>query len=563
MKRAYYNNTINSFLRAEENTILGELSRNHTFALEDLQKNSWIYQIRMLKEEFRYYYGAHVIIEYSIPRMGKRVDVVLLYNDIVFVIEFKVGEKYYPNHAIDQVVDYVFDLKNFHEQSHEATIIPVLVCTEAPNTEMQVVEDKDNVYKTILCNKKNLRKAIDFVSAQIQPEKKVEIVPDKWMKSIYKPTPTIVQAAQALYKGHHVEDISRSDSGAINLGITSSAIDKIIEESKNNSSKSICFITGVPGAGKTLAGLNIANQRHNIDKGEHAVFLSGNGPLVIVLQEALARDEVEEKKKIGIKLKKKESLSKTTAFIQNIHHFRDDALRSNQAPIEKVAVFDEAQRAWTKEQAKSFMIRKKGVSNFDMSEPEFLIDVMDRHTGYAVIICLIGGGQEINTGEAGLPEWFKAIQKRFPHWDVFVSDKLIEFEYNNGENIYSYINKNRLNINEKLHLAVSVRSFRSELVSDFVKKVLDHNTNEARQVYRDLCNDYPICITRDIDKAKKWLLAQSRGTESFGIVASSGAYRLRPFGINVKASVDPKNWFLNPNDDIRSAGFFRGSCHRI
>ena len=271
----------------------------------------------------------------------------------------------------------------------------------------------DRVYFPIKSNKENVINHIKEIAHTIAETEPIN--PDEWLESIYKPTPTIIEAAQALYKGHNVKEISRFDAGTINLGATSDVISEIIDNSKRDHRKSICFITGVPGAGKTLAGLNIANERHNIDEGEHAVFLSGNGPLVEVLQEALARNEVLEKKGTDLQVTKSMALTKTKAFIQNIHHFRDDAMQSTKPPIERVAVFDEAQRAWTLEQTSSFMVRKKGIAEFNMSEPEFLISVLDRHEDWAIIICLIGGGQEINTGEAGLPEWFSAIKNGYPH----------------------------------------------------------------------------------------------------------------------------------------------------
>ena len=218
-------------------------------------------------------------------------------------------------------------------------------------------------------------------------------------------------------------------------------------------------------------------------------------------------------------------------------------------------MFDEAQRAWTLEQTSSFMSRKKGIQGFDMSEPEFLISVLDRHNDWSIIICLIGGGQEINTGEAGLPEWFSAIQRDYPHWDVFVSNKLTDQEYTNGENIYSTLTDKQLTVKNELHLSVSIRSYRSEKLAAFVKAFLDANTQEARAIYAQLKDDYPIVVTRNIDDAKKWLRSKARGGEGFGITASSGAYRLRPHGIHVKSSIEPKTWFLNDSNDVRSAGF--------
>ena len=553
MRRAYYSATLEKFQSDQDDLILGELTRNHQFALEDLQRNAWISQILILKKSLKELPGCYVAFEYAIPRMGKRIDIVLLYQGIVFALEFKVGEKNYPNPALEQSLDYAVDLKNFHEQSHSRAIVPIVIATEAVDNDLAIQSYTDRVYHPIKSNQNNFVSHIKQLAEEINEEQALD--PVEWIESIYKPTPTIIEAAQALYKGHSVKEISRSDSGAVNLGATSETIAEIIDSSKTKNRKSICFITGVPGAGKTLAGLNIANERHNVDEGEHAVFLSGNGPLVEVLQEALAKNEVAEKKGTAQHITKNQALTKTKAFIQNIHHFRDDALQNDKPPIERVAVFDEAQRAWTLEQTSSFMSRKKGIQGFDMSEPEFLISVLDRHSDWAIIICLIGGGQEINTGEAGLPEWFYAIQKNYSHWDVYVSNKLTDKEYTNGENIYSVLTDSQLSVKDELHLSVSVRSYRSEKLAAFVKAFLDGNTLEAHAIYELLKNNYPIVVTRNIDDAKKWLRSKARGGEGLGITASSGAYRLRPYGIHVKSSIEPKMWFLNDRNDVRSAGF--------
>jgi DUF2075 family protein len=538
-------------LEDSEDGVLGALATHHEFALEELQKNSWISQISILKEHLSGLENSHILFEYSIPRMGKRVDVVLLLNDVVFVLEFKVGTGQYEKYAIDQALDYALDLKNFHEQSHNKKIVPVVIATEAIEFNNTLDQFEDSVFSPLKANKHNLLDVIHLVPA----ETNINIDPLAWEESIYKPTPTIIEAAQALYKGHSVKEISRADSDTINLSKTSDAIAKIIDGSKLNNEKSICFITGVPGAGKTLAGLNIANERHNIDKGEHAVFLSGNGPLVLILQEALARNEVSEKKGTPEELTKKDARRKTQAFIQNIHHFRDDSLQTTKAPIERVAVFDEAQRAWTLEQTRSFMKAKKGNLDFNKSEPEFLISVMDRHANWSIIICLIGGGQEINKGEAGLPEWFSSIQKSYPHWNVYVSDKLTDQEYTRGNDLFSMITKERLFIQRELHLSVSVRSYRSEKVSTLVKSILDCDSFEAKRLYLETKNDYPILLTRNIGHAKDWLRSKARGTERCGIIASSGAYRLKPYGIHIKAKIDPINWFLNDKEDVRSSYF--------
>lgn len=553
MQRSYYSNTISKFIKEDTNKILGELARHHNHALEDLQKNAWIKQIELLKQVFYTYGSGHIFFEFVIPRMGKRVDNIIIINDSIFVIEFKVGSITYDNNAIEQVIDYSQDLKNFHEGSHTQKLFPILISTDANIIENIIEPLQDKLYKPLFSNKNSF---LNVVEECLNMSKEHDICPLTWQSSIYKPTPTIIEAAQALYKGHNVQEISRSDAGAINLSVTTDKINQIINSSKETNKKSICFITGVPGAGKTLAGLNIANERMNIDENEHAVFLSGNGPLVDVLREALTRDEVNNAKKKGQKLTKKEAAIKTHAFIQNIHHFRDDSLVTTKAPIEKVVVFDEAQRAWNQEQTSSFMKRKKGQNDFESSEPRFLIDVMNRHQDWCTIICLIGGGQEINTGEAGLEEWISSLKDYFQDWNIYLSNLIVEDKNYLKDDILKYwLNKNA-NIDKNLHLSVSVRSFRSERLSDFIHSILDIDTTKATSLYNNfLKNDYPILVTRDFEKAKKWLKSKAIGSERNGVVASSGAYRLRPFGINVKNQIDAPVWFLNNKDDIRSSYF--------
>ncbi len=547
MSRSYYSAEINEFLKHNPDYILGVLCNHHTFSVDELQKRAWQNQILILQSILSNLNKGQILFEYSIPRMGKRVDVVLLYAGIVFVLEFKVGEKEYPTEDIDQVVDYSIDLKNFHQQSHNLIIVPILVCTEARNILNEYLKHEDDVFAPLKANKSSLYDEIERFTAIW---KQSEIDSGSWENSIYKPTPTIIEAAQALYGGHTVKEISRSDSGAMNLSITSEAINRIIETSKTESKKSICFITGVPGAGKTLAGLNIANERHQFEEEEHAVFLSGNGPLVEVLQEALARNEVENSNK---DVKKGKAKSKARAFIQNIHHFRDDALSVSSPPIEKVVIFDEAQRAWTCEQTSSFMKIKKGNLDFNMSEPNFLISIMNRHNDWAVIICLIGGGQEINTGEAGLPEWFAALRENYNDWNIYVSNEICDVEYTRGTNLPELFSNLHIKNLKELHLSTSIRSFRSELVSKFVKSLLDNELIEASDLYKSVNINYPIVVTRKLEKAKQWLLDKARGTERIGLVASSGGYRLKPYGICTQIKVNAVNWFLNPKSDIRSS----------
>ena len=485
------------------------------------------------------------MFEFAIPRMGKRADVVLLIDGIVLVLEFKVGSETFDRHAIEQVHDYALDLKNFHIGSHDLPIIPVVIATAASSSGAISLDfASDQVSKPLLMAAPALPDLIGLCD-DITPQ---AIDVTAWLRSGYKPTPTIVEAAQALYQNHAVEEIARSDASAQNLSRTTDTISAVIDAAKENGRKAICFVTGVPGAGKTLAGLNIATKRAQEHSDEHAVFLSGNGPLVSVLREALARDEAA---RHGTT--KAAAHRKVSSFIQNIHHFRDDALRSNDAPPERVVVFDEAQRAWTREQASKFMQTKNNYPGFNMSEPEFLISVMDRHADWCVIVCLIGGGQEINTGEAGLGEWLSALGDRFQAWDVHISDRLADGDYVADASTAGLLTQLPTVKAPQLHLSVSMRSFRAEALSSFIGHIVENRQQEAWQMYQQVAERYPLWITRDLTIARTWLQAQARGSERFGLIASSGAHRLRPEGLHVKAKIEPETRFLNDRSDVRSS----------
>ena len=548
--RCYYAESVETFLRQSCKEITGIIHSNDVSAETSIQQsNTWEIEVDILKEQLDDFAEGRIIFEYTIPRMGKRVDVVLLYKNIVFLLEFKCGDKEYRQSTYDQVYDYALDLRNFQKESHNKLLVPMMVSTKAPYKTC-VINEKDRIIEPICCNSDNIGEYIKNVAVNYN-ESDFDYV--AWENSEYLPTPTIVEAAQALYRGHNVHDITRSDAGAENLTVTTDEINRIIEHSKANSRKSICFVTGVPGAGKTLVGLNIAIQRSNAQKGEHAVFLSGNFPLVKVLQEALARDNVEQEKQRGNRISKKDALRSTSAFIQIIHKYRDSFVGNDNVPPERIAIFDEAQRSWTHEMLEKFMSTKKGVADFSYSEPEFLISTMDRHKDWAVIICLVGGGQEINTGEAGLPEWFDSIRRAFPDWDVYITPQLNDDEYRRGRTWQSMINVLNIYENKDLHLATSVRSFRTPDLAAFVKALLDADTAKARELHQHIKDKYPIVITRDLNKAKNWVKNKCQGTTRYGLLASSGAIRLKPEGIFVKNEVSVENWFLNGKDDVRSS----------
>ncbi|MFA5874641.1 MAG: DUF2075 domain-containing protein [Anaerolineales bacterium] len=552
MIREYYSDSIANFQKTTPDEILGILARNNDFSLEQTQRDAWLEEINILQKVLSRFEGA-LYFEYSIPRMGKRIDVVLLIGPAIFVLEFKIGETEFLSYAIDQVWDYALDLKNFHESSHALLIAPLLIATKAKSVHPVVATTlhNDKLLLPIKCNVELLDEVISTVLLFAENSK---IDRAQWESGRYCPTPTIIEAAMALYNGHSVSDISRSDASAINLSETSDAISEIIRSSKEKLQKSICFVTGVPGAGKTLVGLNIATKHIDNHTDLYSVFLSGNGPLVAILREALARDKVKHEKELGRKIKKYEAMSAVKGFIQNVHNFRDECLVDSQKPpIEHVALFDEAQRAWDLQQTANFMLRKKNTPHFKQSEPEFLISCLDRHSDWAVVVCLVGGGQEINTGEAGISEWIRAINCSFPDWHIYISSRLTDSEYGAGNILDEVKSRSNVVYNDELHLAVSMRSFRAEHVSLLVKQLLDLKTNEARTTLANVESKYPIVITRDLSKAKQWLKQQARGSERYGIVVSSQAQRLKPYAIDVKSPMDPIHWFLDGKEDVRSS----------
>lgn len=550
-----YSELFTTFQRHSDNEILGALVSASPGNVDLTQSNAWLEQIALLRtlrlpEQARQ--TAKIYFEYTIPRLGRRVDVILIAGNVLLVLEFKAGEAAFDAHSLDQVWDYALDLKHFHEASHAICIVPVLVPTRAQPQKivLQRTLHDDGLVRPVRACPSDLANvladALTFFNAE-------PIIAADWEQGRYLPTPTIVEAARALYAGHAVSAISRNDAGATNLATTSKAVDGIITDAKVRGRKAICFVTGVPGAGKTLVGLDVANRHLDKDSETHGVFLSGNGPLVAVLGEALVRDEVNRTASKGKRTTKGDARRKVDAFIQNIHHFRDDCLIEPGAPPEHVVLFDEAQRAWTLAKTADFMAKKKGMPGFSQSEPAFLISCLDRHPDWAVVVCLVGGGQEINTGEAGISEWLEAVLTHFPDWDVHLSPHLLESEYRCESLLDEVFALPGARPSPHLHLSTSIRSFRAESLSRFVREVLDVELTSAQNTLRAVSPRYPIKLTRSLDHAKQWLRDQARGSERYGIVVSSQAERLKPHAIDVRVKTDPVKWFLDGKADTRSS----------
>ncbi len=554
---AYYSAEIATFIDSAPEAILGTIATSTAFAIDAAQRDAWIGQIEILKPALTEITGT-IFFEFVVPRIGSRIDVVLIVGPAIYIIEFKVGEKEIKRDDLNQVWDYALDLKNFHRASHGAPIIPILVATRSVESDARLsMPHADNVFPPAKCNSSGLRQLIHSAVDQLRGG---DLNAQAWAQAPYQPTPTIIEAAQALFAQHSVEAISRHDAGKHNLRVTSRRVEDLVEAARQNSQKMIIFVTGVPGAGKTLVGLNVATKKRDTKQPTHAVFLSGNGPLVAVLREALTRDEVLRLKKRGQKVLKGDVGQKVKAFIQLVHHFRDDGLRDEAPPSDHVVIFDEAQRAWNREMTSSFMLRKKKRAGFNFSEPEFLISYLDRHDDWAVVICLVGGGQEINRGEAGISAWLDAVKSSFPCWHVYVSPELTDSEYAAGHALDSLAGRANVFKDEGLHLAVSMRSFRAENVSAFVKAMLDCEGARANEILAQISARYPIVLTRDLRKAKAWIRANARGSERYGLVASSSAHRLKPHAIDIRVDVDPKHWFLNDADDTRSSYYLEDAA---
>ncbi len=543
--------------------------------------------------------NADIIFEYDIPRLGKRIDVVLLLRGMVFCLEFKVGQKDALRADVEQVMDYALDLKNFHLHSQDKRIVPILIPTKYELTTNQILPSvyDDLVYNPMITGEGGLQQLLGKVIVHANADQEGSI--KDWIISSYSPTPTIVEAARALYENHSVEDITRHEADKVTTDRTIAYILQVINEAKNKHKKSICFVTGVPGAGKTLVGLDVAVKQSykedgQFNKDDGAVYLSGNGPLVAVLTEALARDNQKKCRERKEQKNLSDSRREVSKFIQIIHRYRDNMLAKIKNPVENgileidpeksiklknsgygevehVAIFDEAQRSWTHEHLANYLKRggtygnKLKVPNFPLSEAAFLIWSLDQREDWATIVCLVGGGQEINTGEAGISEWIKALNERFTHWDVYISDKLTEEEYAEGKVNELLRDNPRVTFSGYLHLGVSLRSFRAERLSAFVHSLLSFN-EDAAEIYKDVVtHNYPVYLTRDMDKARQWIRKQARGTQQTGILVSKVAARFKPLAVNILAKGDENavHWFLEDKTDIRSSNYLEDAATEI
>ena len=597
--RFLYNDNIKLFLEKDSESILGSMITNSHGNLMTTTRESWESEIKIMKSTLRKIdnVDGQIIFEYDIPRLGKRIDVVLLIKGIVFCLEFKVGEFKAHEEDVDQVLDYALDLKNFHKLSQDKIIVPILIPTnhKSKTTDIKMSGYDNKIINPLICGEDDIAELINNILVRYPYE---EAIDTNWVNSPYAPTPTIIEAARALYNNHSVENITKHEADKVSTDRTINYILDVIKYSKENKKKSICFVTGVPGSGKTLVGLDVAikqTYQGNDEpvENESAVYLSGNGPLVAVLKEALAQDNYKRCREAGKNKKLTDSRREVSKSIQMIHRYRDTMLNkiknpvengvleidpvkaikvdeSGYAEVEHVAIFDEAQRSWTHKRLADYLKRggtygnKLKVPNFPMSEASFLIWSLDQREDWATIVCLVGGGQEINTGEAGITEWLKALNEKFSHWNIYISSNLTDKEYAEGN--VNEILKNNTNViySDDLHLAVSQRSFRAENLSKFINKLLNFES-DACGIYNEFKDKYPIYLTRDMEVAREWLHSKAGGTERTGVLITKESARFKPLGIHVLQNGDENaiHWFLDDKQSVNSSNYLEDAATEI
>jgi hypothetical protein len=542
---AYYRAMFSEFLDESESEIIGQLTIKNgksRFPLAYEQIDAWKWQLPILQDGLRAIILSRpasskwsVLLEYPIPLLGYRIDCVLLCGTVVLVIEFKTGED--NSGGIRQVEDYALNLSNFHEGSHQLCLVPVVIRGHSEGKTISVRVAGSKIASVAVISGKSFPELLESI-CDAYVETAFELDAAAWDAARFKPVPPIIEAAVRLYEGKDIFAIDHACAPADSLERASSVIASVV--SAVSDSKAICFVTGVPGAGKTLVGLNAA---HSPLLNGDVSFLSGNGPLVKVIREALLRDA---KKKRG--LSRKVATPEINAFIHNVHRFAEEYDAAGKIPVQATIIFDEAQRAWDKEENMDRFDRNK-------SEPEMLLEIMDRRP-QAVIVALIGGGQEINSGEAGIAEWGRALQA-FPNWKVYASPEVIKGDsatagFRLFEGVINPVN----NIEEiaALHLNTSIRSIRGQFISNWVNAILEGRVSEAAEIVRD--SEFKIHITRRLSNARQWLKAQRRGSQNSGLVGSAAAARLRADGLEYSFGFHKEfkweHWFLDDESDARS-----------
>lgn len=501
----------------------------------DTQLHAWRQQIALLRTALRGLPDTwRVLFEYPLLRLGRRIDTVLLTEAAILVLEFKVGATAISVLDRQQTEDYALDLFDFHAESRAHPVVPILVATQSRVPAVQWPLLWHGVTPVFVASAATLGSLLQDITTRI-PVPVRPLDSGAWEVAPYRPVPTIVEAATMLYNRHGVGDIAAARADVGNLGRTTTAIRQRIDAARSAARHEVLFVTGIPGAGKTLCGLNAV-----FGAVTGAAFLTGNLPLVHVMREALVRDAHERGRSLRV------ARQETESAIQPLIGFLRDNLSRTEPPHEHVVVFDEAQRAWDAE----FGRRKFGHAQ---SEAALFLDIMRRHQDWAVIIALVGTGQEINTGEAGLAAWGEALAAR-PDWRVSAPAGVLGAR-DPRQRLFDALPEG-MQIDPALHLNVPIRSIRSTAAAPWVDAVLSGDAGQAVAI-ADAAGGVPFLLTRSLPDARAALRRLARGTRRAGLVCSAGARRLVADGIwpnfpHLDATAIA-NWFLRRWPDVRAS----------
>jgi hypothetical protein len=514
-----------------------QASRHAT--LELAQRHAWEAEAVLLHAALREADRTwRILFECDLLRLEKRADVVLVTDRAILVLEFKHGARAFEPQDLRQAEDYGLDLHDFHAGSRAHPVLPILVATHAPPARFDPPLIWHGVTPVLCSNGAQLGTLIAAVQAGIGvPARPLDTA--AWEAAPYRPVPTVLEAATLLYRRNSVAEIAAARADAPNLTRTAAAIERAITRAQAEGAHLVVFVTGIPGAGKTLCGLNVV---FGALRAHGAAFLSGNVPLVTVLREALARDAAPAG---GRPLKAARRQAQTA--LQNVQRFLEHyVIHADHVPEAQVIVFDEAQRAWDEAQATRDTQRR--VSHLTMSEPAHALQIMGRHQGWSVVVALIGGGQEINTGEAGLAEWGRVIEAD-PRWRAVAAPRAIaaaDPAQRLADGARAWIT-----LDPDLDLTLPMRSIREAAGSPWVDAVLRGAATEAAAIAAE-AGGVPFLLTRDLGLLRSGLRGFGRGLRRAGLVASAGARRLRAEGLGVQVP-EVADWFLNRWPDIRAS----------
>ena len=553
--RAWFGAPLDTFAATATETIVGMLSRaaaERGLSPTPQSVTAWETSVDILKSTASELIATsskrsawHLLLEYELPRRSKRADAILLTESVVCVIEFKAGADRFDRAARWQAEEYALDLRDFHAGCRNLRVVPFLVATHA----VAPMSDGTEPFGEVRCvNPQRLAATVErTLMSSVEPVHST-VDAHGWDSAPYRPTPSIVEAALTLYAGHDVREISKADAG--NLDLTVDAIAEFVSRCQREGRHGIAFITGAPGSGKTLAGLQVAHDHRISGTDESAgVFLSGNMPLVEVISAALSSSA----RARGDESSTRNASRKVKTFIQHAYAFRGEyAQHEERKPHERIVLFDEAQRAWDASQ-----VTRWTRGEISKSEPEILLEVMNRHSDWAVIIAMVGSGQEINRGEAGLAEWGRALRASHSDWLVAASPEVLPGspERAGGRLLDEQDHTLDVSADLRLHLNMNVRSPRAEKLNRWVDALLANQLSSARVSFPNP-SEYPFVITRSLDAAKDWLRDRTTEEQRCGLVANAGARRLRAWGLDtrtLKRERDWANWFLRGRDDIRAS----------